>query len=34
MKAKLLKVAAVLMTFAATGLAEYPLDLLNSTKCC
>lgn len=34
MKAKLLRVAGVLAVFAATGLADFPLDLLNSTKCC
>lgn len=33
MKAKLLKVAGVLMIFAATGLADFPFNLL-STKCC
>lgn len=34
MKTKLLKVAGILMTLAATGLAEYPIDLLGRIKCC
>lgn len=34
MKTKLLRVAAVLAVFAATGLADYPVDLLGSVKCC
>lgn len=34
MKAKLLRVAAVLAIFAATGLADFPFELLGSMKCC
>lgn len=34
MKVKLFKVATVLMMLAASGLAEFPLDLLGRGKCC
>lgn len=34
MKAKFLKVAGILMIFAATGLADFPLNLLTGPKCC
>lgn len=34
MKAKLLKVAGILLVFAATALADFPLDLLAGPKCC
>lgn len=34
MKAKLLKVAAVLSIFAATGLADFPLGFLGYPTCC
>lgn len=34
MKAKFLRVVAVLAIVAASGLANYPMDLLPSMKCC
>ncbi len=34
MKAKLLKVAGILLVFAATGLADFPFGLLAGPKCC
>lgn len=34
MKSKLLKVSTILMIVAATGLADFPLDLIGRIKCC
>lgn len=34
MKMKLFRVATVLMMLAASGLADFPLDLLGRPKCC
>ena len=34
MKAKFLKVAGILMIFAASGLADFPVSLLTGPKCC
>lgn len=34
MKAKLFRVVMVLTALAATGLADFPLDLLSPPKCC
>lgn len=34
MKRKLLKVAGILLALAATGLADFPVDLIDRIKCC
>jgi hypothetical protein len=34
MKARLLKVAGVLMVLAASGLADFPFGILSWPKCC